>query len=257
MNPVERIGYKFRQDLTIPCYQTDAAQFLKPAGFMDMAQEIAYWAAQELGFGYDDLQRHQTAWVLSRFHFTFQRRPRWRDTVRLYTWHKGFNGLFFLRDFELRDKNEDILVSGTSSWLVIDINTRKMVRPEDLKQLFQPDGPVDDAIAEPAPKLLFPKDAEATDAAPHTVSYSDIDILGHTNNVRYLVWAMDAIDYDPACPPDVKEVFINFNRETRPGETVNLRRAVAKPGPDNVKEITVEGSVEGKQAFMARLLINE
>ena len=62
-------GYKFCQDMRIPCYETDAAFCLKPASFMDMAQEIAYWAAQALGFGYDDLQRHHTAWVLSRLHF--------------------------------------------------------------------------------------------------------------------------------------------------------------------------------------------
>ena len=29
----------------------------------------------------------------------------------------------------------------------------------------------------------------------HKASYSDIDVLGHTNNARYVVWAMDSIDY--------------------------------------------------------------
>ena len=51
MSPVKREGYKFCQDIYIPCYQTDANMVLKPAAFMDVAQEIAYWAAQELGFG--------------------------------------------------------------------------------------------------------------------------------------------------------------------------------------------------------------
>ena len=48
MSEVRREGYKFCQDICVPCYDTDASFYLKPASFMDMAQEIAYWAAQEL-----------------------------------------------------------------------------------------------------------------------------------------------------------------------------------------------------------------
>ena len=52
MSEVRREGNKFCQDICVPCYHTDASFYLKPAGFMDMAQEIAYWAATGLGFGY-------------------------------------------------------------------------------------------------------------------------------------------------------------------------------------------------------------
>ena len=75
--------------MCVPCYHTDASFYLKPAAFMDMAQEIAYWAAHELGFGYDDLHVHHTAWVLSRMHFHFEKLPKWRDDVSLYTWHNN------------------------------------------------------------------------------------------------------------------------------------------------------------------------
>ena len=79
MTPVRREGYKFCQDLRIPCYQTNRQTLLKPAAFMDIAQEIAYWAASELGFGYDTLHVHHTAWVLSRMHLHFDSFPKWRD----------------------------------------------------------------------------------------------------------------------------------------------------------------------------------
>ena len=49
MSEVRREGYKFCQDICVPCYDTDASFYLKPAAFMDMAQEIAYWAACGLG----------------------------------------------------------------------------------------------------------------------------------------------------------------------------------------------------------------
>ena len=57
---------KYSAGLDIASYEVDSQFRLKPASFMDMAQEIAYLAATEMGFGYDDLQEKGVVWVLSR-----------------------------------------------------------------------------------------------------------------------------------------------------------------------------------------------
>ena len=49
---------KLVQNFTIPCYETDASWRLKPASFMDLAQEAANSHAAILGFGYDDKVLH-------------------------------------------------------------------------------------------------------------------------------------------------------------------------------------------------------
>ncbi|MBP5676446.1 MAG: hypothetical protein J6W94_05485 [Bacteroidales bacterium] len=244
MIPVVREGYKFRSDICLPCYQTDRNGLLRVTGFMDLAQEIAYWAAEELGFGYTSLHVHHTAWVLSRMHLRFENPAAWRDSVRLYTWHKGAEGLFYLRDFDLQDTAGNHLVRGTSSWVVMNEETRRLVRPEDLAGRLSMDGPVDDAIPEPAPKVVFPGDGEP--AGEHTVSYSDIDIIGHTNNVRYMVWALDHIPAEDALKP-ASDVWINFNKETTLGDRIELRR-VHKDG-----SWYVEGLSSGKSCFVAKI----
>ena len=244
MNPVSREGYKFCQELCVPCYQTDEKLLLRPAAFMDMAQEIAYWAAQELGFGYDTLHVHHTAWVLSRMHVHFAEPVLWREAVLLYTWHKGARGPFYLRDFELCDASGHPRVSATSSWVVINEESRRMVRPEELGQFLRIDYQVADAIGEPAPKIVLPAAMEA--AGEHTVLYSDIDLIGHTNNVRYVVWALDCLPYDQAQRP-VRELYINFNKETKAGETVQLFRC--RQGDSWY----VEGRLEGKTCFALQL----
>lgn len=246
MIPVSREGYKFRSDICLPCYLTDCEGTLRVSGFMDLAQEIAYWAAEELGFGYTSLHVHHTAWVLSRLHIHFDNPARWRDNVKLYTWHKGANGLFYLRDFDLQDGEGKHLVRATSSWVVINEETRRLVRPEDLAALLETMEKVDDAIAEPAPKLVLPKNAAPEFAGEHTVAYSDIDIVGHTNNVRYIVWAMDCIPAEDAVRP-VKDVYINFNKETLRGEAVSLYRL--KVG----STWYVEGRSGGKSCFVAQI----
>ena len=251
MSEVRREGYKFCQDICVPCYDTDASFYLKPAGFMDMAQEIAYWAAQELGFGYDDLHIHHVAWVLSRMHFHFENPPQWRDNVTLYTWHKGADGLFYLRDFFLQDPEGNRLVTCTSSWVVIDERTRRLVRPEELQDKLST-GDVDDAITERAPKVAMPRGAEPEPAGEHTVVYSDVDIIGHTNNARYMVWAMDCIDYEAVSGKRVRDAYINFNKETTPGTTVQLYRLQTEE--DGATVWYVEGRVDGKSAFCVKLV---
>ncbi len=129
---------KYYQETIIPCYDADASFHLKPAAFMDLAQELAYWAAGELGFGFDDLQTHGTAWVLSRMHIRFTDMPLWRDKVRLITWHKGLEGLFFLRDFRMEDETGKEKAACTSSWLVVDAQTHRLMRSDRLENMVGP-----------------------------------------------------------------------------------------------------------------------
>ena len=246
MTPVRREGYKFCQDICIPCYQTNRETLLKPAAFMDLAQEIAYWAAQELGFGYDTLHIHHVAWVLSRMHIHFHRPPSWRDLVKLFTWHKGAAGLFYLRAFQLQDARGEDIVLATSSWVVIDERTRRLVRPDELADFLKVDYDIDHAIEEPAGKVVLPKGLEAEPAGEHVVSYSDLDLIGHTNNARYAVWAMDCLPLEEAEKP-MKDLYINFNKETTAGETVRLSRL--KEGD----AWYVEGKVDGKSCFTVKM----
>ena len=125
---------KLVQNFTIPCYETDASWRLKPASFMDLAQEAAGQHAVYLGFGYDDLIKTNTAWILSRVNIHFIDTPKWREEVTLTTWHKGLDRLFFLRDFIMTDKDGRERVKATTSWLVLNLETRRLVRDPKLME---------------------------------------------------------------------------------------------------------------------------
>ena len=86
----------------------------------------------------------------------------------------------------------------------------------------------------------------------HKVVYSDIDMNNHTNNAMYMQWAMDAIDYETASAKPLKEFTINFNRETKIGDTVSIYR-VEEAREDGL-HIIVEGLVEGASSFCVELI---
>lgn len=241
---------KYEIEYTVPCYDTDASWRMKPTSFMNIAQEAAGTHAVHLGFGYDVLRTTNTAWILSRVHVEFVDTPLWRDEIILKTWHKGLNRLFFLRDFIVTDRQGKERIKATTSWLVLDLETRRLVR--DPKLMDEDTICTDNVIESPADKVVMPKGIEPEFVMNHVVSYSDIDQNGHTNNAMYMQWAMDAVDYQTASEKPVKWFVINFNHETKAGDNVQMFKVVLEK--EDGLHFFVEGRVAEQSAFIVEIL---
>lgn len=241
----------YSKNHTIACYEADANQLMRPTAMLDMMQEAANINATALGFGYDELINSNTAWVLSRIHVKFEKLPLWRQEVNLKTWHKGVAKLFYLRDFILSDTEGNAMIKATTSWLIIDMNTRRLVRNSDLAT--SPDKcNKEDAIAEPADKVVVPVDIEPELVRKHPVTWSEIDTNGHVNNVKYAVWALDAVKPEDIKERPLKELLINYDAEVMPGDTVKIYRTIQESEDGLVYYIT--GKVDDKQNFSVKLI---
>ena len=159
------------------------------------------------------------------------------------------DGVFSLRDFEVADEEgKRTLIQATSSWLLIDTATRRMLRPDHVLGEKSPATALDrDAIAEHCGKLVTPKEGMEL-IRTHEVLYSDADFNAHTNNAKYVEWAFDTLPLETVSGKDIDEFQINFNHETRPGETVDLLRGTA--GPDT---FFVEGRCADKTVFQCSI----
>ena len=238
----------FSKDYTITCYEADANQLMRPTAMLDLMQEAANVNATTLGFGYDEMISSNTAWVLSRINVKFINTPKWRDEVNLKTWHKGVSKLFYLRDFILSDKEGNPMILATTSWLIIDMNTRRLVRNSDLAL----SDTAMDAIATPADKVVVPVDIEPELVRKHPVTWSEIDSNGHVNNVKYVVWAIDAIEQETIKEKPLKELLVNYDAEVMPGDTVKIFRIKQESEEGTIYYIT--GKVGDKQNFSVKLV---
>lgn len=243
---------KFSAEYIIPCYDTDLNMRLKPASFLNMAQEAANRHADYLGVGYETLDTTHQAWVMSRMRVIFNKLPLWRENVRLQSWHKGAAGFMFLRDFLLTDTEGNHLVEATTSWLVIDMNTRRLARRGAFADFAADSSKCipENVIEEPAAKVVIPEGYAPIKSAIHTASYSDLDMNRHVNNVQYVVWAMDIVAMEVTDQRPLRELEINFNTEVRPEDQVELT-LYANPAEEHTYYI--EGKVEGHNSFITRL----
>lgn len=234
----------------IACYNTDQACRLKLASLMDFAQEMAGDHADILQFGDEELKPRNIVWILSRVKVRMDEYPMWRDDIEITTWHRGLDGPFYIRDFQIRDSAGKLAGVMTTSWLLLDLHERKMVRSEVGTEEEKICHEV--AMDPVAAKIRLPKGIEMTACGEHVVSYSDIDKNGHTNNVRYTVMALDCLDREYLTSHPVKEYEINFSREALPGAAIQLSVGKAET-PEGVQWF-VEGTVDGQQSFISRLV---
>ncbi len=241
---------KFEKKLKVVSYDTDAASRMKPSAFMNHAQEAANVHADILGFGYEDLMRKRVVWILSRMHIKFYEYPKWRDEVLLATWHKGPERLFYLRDFLVTAEDGRTLVAATTSWLTLNIDTRRLVRDSGIEMGHGNYG--EHAIEKPCEKLQVPKDIEAEFVGDHKVSYSDVDVNEHTNNAMYSVWALDAVGYNLMMEKELSEFIINFNHESKPGEIVSIYKYITKEEDKLV--VYIEGKLGELSSFIVKMI---
>ena len=70
-------------------------------------QEVAARHAIHLGAGYDALQAQNLAWMLARFKIRFDAFPNAGERVKIQTWPKGPQRIFFVRDFLILAEDDD------------------------------------------------------------------------------------------------------------------------------------------------------
>ena len=240
---------KYTKHALVTCYRSDHRDRLRPDAFLDLAQQVAVEGADVLHFGDDQLKERGCVWVLARQQVCFEHPMHYKERGRLATWHRGIQGLFFVRDYLLLDGNGDVAVRSTSSWVVMNYTERRAVRTDFLSEIVSTDPQSRDAaIEELAPKVNYPRHLSLEKVGSHVVRYSDIDHNQHANNVKYTVWAMDALPAELTGEHDLKELSINFNKEARPGETVDLYHLLEEDGAH-----LIEGRVGDQQVFIERL----
>ena len=106
-------------------------------------------------------------------------------------------------------------------------------------------------IAEQAEKVSVSKGLELELVDTHKVVWSDIDTNGHVNNVKYAVWALDAVDYETVEKKTLKEMLINYDTEVLKGQEVELYRVTVEEGSDTA--VYIVGKVEGKSCFSIKM----
>jgi medium-chain acyl-[acyl-carrier-protein] hydrolase len=220
MNKMDSL--QFEKEYHIHVYETGPDGRLNLYSLFNYMQDIASDHAIKLGFGRDDLMKDNRFWVLSRMYAEISEWPLWGETVIIKTWPNGTDKLFALRYYDVRYPDGRHIASASSSWLILDMTTKKVQRPDSILSEYNPDlhsvfSPVRLATKlEPVPE-------NAQESQRFHIKVSDLDVNLHTNNVRYIKWVHDTYDLDFIMKNKAQSAEINYLAESVFGEEVSVR----------------------------------
>lgn len=216
MDPVSRFKINYKIELS----DVDFNKKLRVSGLFKLFQDIASMASDNLGFGIETLEtKFGVAWVLMRIRFDVTEMPSLNDELILETWPIKPSKIEFERDFIIRNGNGEILARAVSTWAIIDIETRKLVKTERIS-INYPEQITERAIECRLGKI---KPAGQMDISyKRVIGYSDTDFNGHLNNSKYVDFIMDCFDIEKHKKYSVKSIEVNFINEIIPGDTVVL-----------------------------------
>ena len=136
-----------------------------------------------------DLQARGLTWVLARQAVVVERPIAMGERAEVHTWPSGADRLSALRDFEVR-VGGDLRARAVTQWIVVDLATRKPVRPGTVLPLDLVE-PMEHVLPLPGGRPPAP---EPSGLERHfTTRYRDIDRNLHVTNATYVEWAAEAV----------------------------------------------------------------
>lgn len=178
------------------------------------------------GFGYSEMSERHTAWVLSRLAIEMKAYPKAYDRICLYTWIDEVGRLFTSRCFELADEEGHTYGFARSIWAAIDMESRRptLLDIEGLSPYIDPRPcPIE------KPGKIQPVET-TTEGIPYTITYSDLDINGHFNSVKYIEHLLDLFDIEQFMTQEIGRMEIAYMAEGKPGMPLTLHKQEIAPG---------------------------
>jgi medium-chain acyl-[acyl-carrier-protein] hydrolase len=213
---------QFEKEYRVHVYETVPDGRVALWSLFNYMQDIASDHAIKLGFGRDDLLKKNNFWVLSRMYAEIYDMPSWFDTIIVKTWPCGTDKLFAMRNYEIRFPDGRNIAAGSSSWLIVDRETKKIQRPDETLTRYNDDSKSIKSPVRSAGKLAGTSGDGAVSSALK-VKISDLDVNLHTNNVNYLKWVADTYDLNFILAHSPLSAEINYLAESRHDEEIVIK----------------------------------
>lgn len=160
-------------------------------GIINYFQDCCIYHSEDVGLGFEYLEKHKRAWVLSSWQIDIDRYPVIGEYVKVSTWATGFKGIFGNRNFCMRDEDDKIVACANSLWVYMDMAKGRPIKPNQLEtDSYGTEEPLE--MEEVSRKIELPSEMEELPSFP--VRRYHIDTNEHVNNCQYVQMAQEVLD---------------------------------------------------------------
>ena len=176
--------------------------------------------ASERGFGIAEINENHYTWVLSRLAIELEDMPRQYEDFSIQSWIENVYRLFTDRNFELVNKDGKTIGYARSVWAMISMETRK---PADLFTLHGES--LNHYASDRECPIAKPGRIKVTSSEPvaeYLTKYSDIDINGHVNSIKYIEHILDLFPMETFTEKSIRRFEMAYVAESYYGDTLSF-----------------------------------
>ena len=224
----------FSKDWKINFMQCTPNGYLKHTELCNILQLTAASHSEIGGISFVDMQAFHQAWVLSRMRLEITALPKWKDVVTVKTWINTLENSRSVRAFEMH-VNGKKMIGAETFWAVFNTKIRRpeaLALPYDHFELY----PEKKATVITFSKINSTENKEVV--FEKKVVLSDLDIVNHVNNVKYLEWCLDYVDEKIILNHGIESLEMNFLKELSLGDSVVIHESLLEK--ENIFSITKE-----------------
>ena len=184
---------------------------------LKIMEDVACLHSASVGYGVFEIETKKRVWMLLDWKIKIIKRPIYNDEIKAETWSKKIERLYAYRDFQLKDKEGNIIAIGTSRWIFVDTDKRRPVRlTEDIAILYESE----------FDKNVFEEEMEDIKCEDYLfkkeyyIQRRDIDLNEHMHNLSYLDMAYEILPEDIYKNKIFDNVRIIYKKEIIYGERV-------------------------------------
>lgn len=235
---------KFANHIKTNWHDTDANRCIRPSKIVEYMQETANRQCESSGLPLEKLRDEKgLAFILGAISINIYKPLHAYEEIEVRTWCKEAQSYIFMRYFDIL-RNGELIAEASSTWVLIDLNSKSMVRASNydfLNDKFYYDDPVDPSIL--LPKVKLSKDASLNEVGKRRINYSDIDYNMHMNNTHYPDMLCDFLEeMTGEIPYFVSGMSLSYIKESHLGATLTVTRGeMQENGTIDVRTLNESG----------------
>ena len=207
--------------------------------------------SQKRGWGIGALNETQHTWVLSRLSIEMNEMPRQYEHCEVRTWVESVMKYFTNRNFAILNADGKPLGYARSVWAMIDLETRK---PCDLLTLYDgdilryivPEDPPQSSLkgreSDGVPEAYCPIEGHGRFRfrEPQLVRtidtyYSDVDINGHINSIKYIEHILDLFPRQRFEQQGIRRFEIAYKAESYLGDRLSFYEQIINENETDIE----------------------
>lgn len=202
---------KYSGQYTVRTSEITADKILSIPSMIMLMQEASMQNVIQLKASVWDMENDGISWVLLRKKLDVIRYPILGETIRIVTYPSSFEKVFAYRDYKIYDQSGALLAQASSTWTLLNTNTRKLQRIPDTF-LNMPTHDDEEMLTPPSSKLVRP--SESTFSKSFRVDWFDLDWNDHANNVFLIKSIIEASPDELLRNKCIKELIYHVKSES-------------------------------------------